>query len=170
MSQSSKPYSGVSTRHRYSRNPWKWSLCPRESVKIQHRGLPQWLSGKEPACNAGDSGSIPGSGRSPGEGNGNPLQYSFFPRKSHGQRSLVGYSPWGCKRVGDDLVTEQQQQVNRGKPIIGSREREREREEEEGGGGPPAHTASHSLQSSNTPFLPGVCVHPLGDKSMNATA
>ena len=32
--------------------------------------------GKEPACNAGDSGSIPGSGRSPGEGNGNPLQYS----------------------------------------------------------------------------------------------
>ena len=35
-----------------------------------------WLSGKESACNAADSGSIPGSGRSPGEGNGNPLQYS----------------------------------------------------------------------------------------------
>ena len=35
-----------------------------------------WLSGKESACNAGDSGSIPGSGRSPGEGSGNPLQYS----------------------------------------------------------------------------------------------
>ena len=35
-----------------------------------------WLRGKEPACNAGDVGSIPGSGRSPGEGNGNPLQYS----------------------------------------------------------------------------------------------
>ena len=32
--------------------------------------------GKEAACNAGDPGSIPGSGRSPGEGNGNPLQYS----------------------------------------------------------------------------------------------
>ena len=32
--------------------------------------------GKESACNAGDLGSIPGSGRSPGEGNGNPLQYS----------------------------------------------------------------------------------------------
>ena len=31
--------------------------------------------GKEAACNAGDLGSIPGSGRSPGEGNGNPLQY-----------------------------------------------------------------------------------------------
>ena len=32
--------------------------------------------GKESACNAGDAGSIPGSGRSPGEGNGNPFQYS----------------------------------------------------------------------------------------------
>ena len=41
--------------------------------------LPRWLSGKEPACNAGASGaasSIPGSGRSPGEGHDNPLQYS----------------------------------------------------------------------------------------------
>ena len=35
-----------------------------------------WLSGKESACNAGDLGLIAGSGRSPGEGNGNPLQYS----------------------------------------------------------------------------------------------
>ena len=34
------------------------------------------LDGKESACNAGDLGSIPGSGRSPGEGNGNPFQYS----------------------------------------------------------------------------------------------
>ena len=41
-----------------------------------HLGLPWWLSGKESACNAGDAGSIPGSGRSSGEGNGNPLQYS----------------------------------------------------------------------------------------------
>ena len=39
-------------------------------------GLPWWLSGKESACNAGDLGSIPGSGRSPGGGHGNPLQYS----------------------------------------------------------------------------------------------
>ena len=38
--------------------------------------LPQWLSGKESACNAGNPGSIPGSGRSPGGGRGNPLQYS----------------------------------------------------------------------------------------------
>ena len=39
-------------------------------------GLPRWLSDKESACQAGDSGSIPGWGRSPGEGKGNPLQYS----------------------------------------------------------------------------------------------
>ena len=38
-------------------------------------GLPLWLAGKESACNAGDLGSIPGLGRSPGEGNGNPIQY-----------------------------------------------------------------------------------------------
>ena len=35
-----------------------------------------WLGGKNPLADAGDEGSIPGSGRSPREGNGNPLQYS----------------------------------------------------------------------------------------------
>ena len=40
-------------------------------------GLPRWLSGKESTCNAGDPGSIPGSGRSTGEGIGYPLQYSW---------------------------------------------------------------------------------------------
>ena len=40
------------------------------------RQLPWWLSGKESACQAGDPDSIPGERRSPGEGNGNPLQYS----------------------------------------------------------------------------------------------
>ena len=39
-------------------------------------GFPGGSAGKESACNAGDLGSIPGLGRSPGEGNGNPLQYS----------------------------------------------------------------------------------------------
>ena len=38
--------------------------------------LPWWLSGEESACNAGDAGSIPGSGRFPGGGHGNLLQYS----------------------------------------------------------------------------------------------
>ena len=58
--------------------------------------FPRGLAGKESACNAGDLGSISGLGRSPGEGNGNPFQV-FFPGKSHGQRSLAGYSSWGLK-------------------------------------------------------------------------
>ena len=54
--------------------------------------------GKESACDARDLGSTPGLGRSPGEGNGNPLQYSS-PGKSHGQQSLVGYTPWGHREL-----------------------------------------------------------------------
>ena len=42
------------------------------------RELPWWLSGKESICNKGDPGSIPGSGRSPGVGNDNPLQYFYL--------------------------------------------------------------------------------------------
>ena len=47
---------------------------------------------------AGDMGSILGLERSPGEGNGNPLPV-FLPGKSHGQRNLVGCSPWDCKKT-----------------------------------------------------------------------
>ena len=43
-----------------------------------HLGLPRWLSSKESTCQAGDVGSIPGSGRSPGGEKGNPLQYSYL--------------------------------------------------------------------------------------------
>ena len=59
-------------------------------------GFPGGSDGKESICNARDLDSILGSGRSPGEGNGNPLQYSC-PESPHGQRSLAGYSPWGHK-------------------------------------------------------------------------
>ena len=45
-------------------------------IFIFRQGLPWWFSGKESTHNAGDVGLIPGSGRSPGEGNDNPLQYS----------------------------------------------------------------------------------------------
>ena len=55
-------------------------------------GFPDGLYGKESACKAGDLGSIPRLGRSPGEGIGNPLQYTL-PGEFHGQRSLAGYSP-----------------------------------------------------------------------------
>ena len=57
-------------------------------------GFPGGSDGKESACNAGDPGSVPGSGGSPGEGNGKPTPV-FLPGKSHGWRSLVGYCPWG---------------------------------------------------------------------------
>ena len=65
---------------------------------------------KNTPTNAGDMGSIPGSGRSLGEGNGNPLQYACL-EESHGQRNMVGYSLWGCRRVGHDLATKKQQFV-----------------------------------------------------------
>ena len=51
---------------------------------------------KNPPCTAGDLGSIPGLGRSPVEGNGLPPPI-VLPGKSHGQRNLVGYGPWGHK-------------------------------------------------------------------------
>ena len=57
-----------------------------------YMGFPGGSDGKESGCNAGDLGLIPGSGRSPGEGNGYPLQYSCL------ENSMVrGYSPWGRK-------------------------------------------------------------------------
>ena len=62
-------------------------------------GLPWWLSGKESAYNARDVSSIPESGRSPAERNGNPAAV-FLSGKSHGQ---VGYSPQGHKRAGHDI-------------------------------------------------------------------
>ena len=59
-------------------------------------GFPGGSDGKESASIVGDLGLIPGSGRSPGGGHGNPLQYSYL-ENPHGQWSLVGYSPWGHK-------------------------------------------------------------------------
>ena len=60
--------------------------------------FPGGSDGKESACNAGDLGLIPGLARSSGKGNGTPLQV-LLPGKSHGRRSLVGCSPWGCKEL-----------------------------------------------------------------------
>ena len=58
-------------------------------------------------ANAGDAGSIPEEGRHFQKRKWQPTP-AFLPRKSHGQRSLAGYSPWGGKRVRHDLATEQQ--------------------------------------------------------------
>ena len=70
-------------------------------------GFPGGSVVKSPPANAGDSGSIPGSGRSPGEGSGNPLQYSCqgnpMDREPDGLQSMK--SP---KSAGHNLVTKQQ--------------------------------------------------------------
>ena len=69
--------------------------------------LPYCSVGKESACNAGDLGSIPGLGRFPGEGNGNPLQYSCLenPMDRGAKKAIVH----GVARVGHDLVTKPNQ-------------------------------------------------------------
>ena len=63
-------------------------------------GFPGGAEVKASACNVGDLGSIPGSGRSPGEGNGNPLQYSCL------ENPMDGGTWWatvhGSQRVGHD--------------------------------------------------------------------
>ena len=62
---------------------------------------------KNPPGTAEDTILMPRSGRSPAEGNGNPLQYSCLGNRMD-RGNLVGNSPWGCKRVRHDLVTKQQ--------------------------------------------------------------
>ena len=59
--------------------------------------------GKKSACNEGDLGSIPRSGRSPGEGNGNPLQYSCLENPM--DRGAWQATVYGVTRVGQDLAT-----------------------------------------------------------------
>ena len=71
-------------------------------------GFPGGSVVKNLACKSGDtgdSGLISGLGRFPGEGHGNPLQYSCW-EKSHGQRSLVGYGPQSCKESDATEATE----------------------------------------------------------------
>ena len=51
-------------------------MCFFLNIGVEFLWAYWWLSGKEPTCNSGGVGSIPGSGRSPGEGNANLLQYS----------------------------------------------------------------------------------------------
>ena len=56
---------------------------------VKNLGFPRGSDGKESTCNAGDLGLIPGMGRSPGGGHGNPLQYSCL-ENPHGQRKKPG--------------------------------------------------------------------------------
>ena len=66
-------------------------LCKSVSKASDFPGSPD---GKESTCIVGNLGSVPGLERFPGEENGYPFQYSCL---DIGQRSLVGYSPWGHK-------------------------------------------------------------------------
>ena len=82
-----------------------WTVEPARlqsmgSQRVRHNwatttlGFPGGSDSKEFAFIVGDLGLIPGLGRSPGGGNGSPLQYSCL-ENLPGQRSLMGYSPWG---------------------------------------------------------------------------
>ena len=62
-------------------------------------GFPGDSDGKESTYNAGDLSSIPGLGRSPGEGNGNPLQYSCLENPMYRGAMDGNYSPWGRKQL-----------------------------------------------------------------------
>ena len=77
------------------------SLEERIGYPLQYSQVPPLPGGsnvKESACNVEDLGSVPELGRSPGGGHVNPLQNSCL-ENPHGQRSLAGYSPWGCKEL-----------------------------------------------------------------------
>ena len=64
-------------------------------------GFPGGSDGKESACNAGDLGSVPELGRSPGGGHGNPLQYSSLENINGGEEP-GGLQSIGSQRVGQD--------------------------------------------------------------------
>ena len=76
-------------------------------------GFPGGSDSKEYTCNVGNVGLIPGLGRCPGGAHGNPLQYSCL-ENPQGQRSLVGYSPWGCT----ELDTTEQLHFHLATPVV----------------------------------------------------
>ena len=82
----------------------------RSDLTLDTLGFPHGSVSKEATCNAGDPGSIPGSGRSPGEGNGNPLQYSCLenPMDRGGAWQATVH---GVPRVGHDLATKEKERA-----------------------------------------------------------
>ena len=71
-------------------------LVHLDSFLLFIKGFPGGSDGKESVCSAGDQGSIPSLGRSPGARHGNPLQY-FCLENPHRQKTPAGYSPCGHK-------------------------------------------------------------------------
>ena len=84
---------------------------------IANQGLPQWLSGKESTCNAGDAGSIPGSGRSLRR-QAQQLTPVFLPKESHVHWSLAGYSLQGQKESHMTEATEHTYTADQGFPSV----------------------------------------------------
>ena len=84
---------------------WLWRVVLNFSYSNSCVGFPDGSESKESACNEGDLGSTPGLGRSPGGRHDNPLKYSCL-ENPHGQKSLEGYSPWGCKESDTTEVTQ----------------------------------------------------------------
>ena len=90
---------------------WTFSFVMKYSLNasfndfkiLRHMGFPGGSDSKESACNAGDPGSIPGSGRSPGEGHGNPLRYSCLENPTH--RGAWWAMVHGVSRVWHDWAT-----------------------------------------------------------------
>ena len=82
-----------------SQTQQKFSFRLHSSIKAA-LPLPAGSEVKASAWNAGDPGSIPGSGRSPGEGNGNPLQYSCLENPMEGEPGRL--QSMGSQRVGHD--------------------------------------------------------------------
>ena len=76
-------------------------------TSAQRNGLPGWLHGRESACQCRRLGFNPWVRKSLCRRKWQPTPV-FLPEKSHGHRSLKGYSPWGHKRVRHDLATKQQ--------------------------------------------------------------
>ena len=98
MQSTSWEMSGWKTHKLESRFPGEISATSDMLSWWLPLGFPGGSDGKKFTCSAGDPSSILGLGRSPGEEHGNPFQYSFL-ENSHGQKSLVGYSPWGLKEL-----------------------------------------------------------------------
>ena len=82
----------------------------KKETESQYVMFPGGSVSKESACSKGDLHAIPGSGRSPGEGNGNPLQYSCLENPTDSAQILLHRGAWqatvhGVARIRLDLVT-----------------------------------------------------------------
>ena len=77
------------------KTPWRRDGLPIPAFL----GFPHGSDDKESTCNAGDLGSVPWVGKNPWRSEWQPTPV-FLPGGSHGQRNLVGYSPWGAQRAG----------------------------------------------------------------------